>query len=219
MITGWIYIIKNTVNNKVYVGQTHMTVRLRFQDHLSAARHGKDYVIGKAIRKYGEDKFYVIPIDTVIADSEKELTKLLNVKETYWINFFDSTNTKYGYNMSIGGNVVRTTKKLNEQQVLELFSQGNTSCGIAKILHVCSSRIAKILQKNNIVYGVDKQRRSDEKEVITSYLDGIGTMDICRKYNINKTTVRGILLRNNITLRCRAKNKNSERNPQTLNTK
>ena len=32
---------------------------MRFQNHLSAARNNKDYVIGKAIRKYGEDKFYV----------------------------------------------------------------------------------------------------------------------------------------------------------------
>lgn len=216
MTTGWIYIIKNTVNHKIYVGQTHMTVRLRFQDHMSAARHGKDYVIGKAIRKYGEDKFYVIPIDTVTADTEKELTKLLNAKETYWISFFNSTDTKYGYNMSIGGNVVRTTKKLNEKQVLELFSQGNTSCEIAKILHVGPNKIAQILQKNNIVYGIDKQRRSDEKDIIASYLSGKGTMDICRKYSVNKSTVRRILLRNNITLRRRTKNKNSERNPQTL---
>lgn len=213
MTTGWIYIIKNTVNHKVYVGQTHMTVRLRFQDHLSAVRHGKDYVIGKAIRKYGEDKFYVIPIDTVIADTEKELTKLLNNKETYWINLFDSTNTKYGYNMSIGGNVVRTTKKLSEEQVLKLFSQGYTSCRIAKILHVCPSKIAQILQKNNIVYGIDKQRRSDEKDIITSYLNGMGTMDICKEYVVNKSTVRRILLRNGITLRCKSKNKNFEGNP------
>lgn len=118
--------------------------------------------------------------------------------------------------MSIGGNVVRTTKKLDEEQVLELFNQGNTSCGIAKILHVCPSRISEILQKNNIIYGVDKQRRSDEKDIIASYLSGIGTMDICRSFNVNKTTVRRILLRNNIKLRGRAKNKNSERNPQTL---
>lgn len=219
MTIGWIYIIKNTVNHKVYIGQTHMTIKLRFQDHLSAARHGKDYVIGKAIRKYGEDKFYVIPIDSVTADTEKELTKLLNAKETYWINFFNSTNTKYGYNMSIGGNVVRTTKKLDERQVIALFNQGNTSCGIARILHVCPDKIAKILQKNNIVYGINKQRRSDEKDIITSYLSGIGTMDICKKYNVNKTTVRRILLRNNIKLRYRAKNKNSERNPQTFNIK
>ena len=54
---GRIYIIKNTVNDKVYVGQTKVSLKLRFQNHLSAARNGKDYIIGKAIRKYGED-FY-----------------------------------------------------------------------------------------------------------------------------------------------------------------
>lgn len=51
---GRIYIIRNTINSKVYVGQTKVSIKLRFQNHLSAARCGKDYVIGKAIRKYGE---------------------------------------------------------------------------------------------------------------------------------------------------------------------
>lgn len=45
---GRIYIIKNTVNDKVYVGQTKVSLKLRFQNHLSAARNGKDYIIGKA---------------------------------------------------------------------------------------------------------------------------------------------------------------------------
>lgn len=216
MIKGWIYIIRNTVNKKVYIGQTHMGVRLRFQDHLSAARHGKDNVIGKAIRKYGEENFYTDILDTCITDNEEELTKLLNAKETYWISFFNSTNPKFGYNMSIGGNVVRTTKELDENQVIDMFNSGIGSYNIAKILHVHPYRTAEILKKHNIVYGVDKQRRSDEKEIIESYLSGKGTMDICREFIVNKSTVRRMLLRNNIKLRSRSKNKNSERNPQTL---
>ena len=42
-------------------------------------------------------------------------------------------------------------------------------------------------------------------------------MDICRQFNANKSTVRKILLRNNVKLRSKIKNKTSERNPQTLN--
>lgn len=193
-----------------------MSVKLRFQDHLSAARHGKDYVIGKAIRKYGEENFYFEILDECEAEDIKKLTKMLNKRETYWIHFFNSTNPKFGYNMSIGGNVVRTARKIDENQVLELFKAGLTSCGIAKYFHICPYKIAEILQKHNILYGIDKQRRPDEKEIINTYLSGKGTMDICRKFNVNKSTVRRILLRNGIELRSKSKNKNSERNPQTV---
>ena len=207
---GRIYIIRNTVNSKVYIGQTHVSIKLRFQNHLSAARRGLDYVIGKAIRKYGEDKFYVELLEECLIEE-------LNEREKYWIAFFKATDNRFGYNMSIGGHVVRTTKELDENLVLNMFNSGIGSYEIAKLLHVHPYRTAEVLKKHNIIYGVEKQRRKDEKEIIASYLSGKGTMDICRQFNINKSTVRRILLRNNIKLRSKIKNKNSERNPQTLN--
>ena len=207
---GRIYIIRNTVNDKVYVGQTHVSIKLRFQNHLSAARRGLDYVIGKAIRKYGEDKFYVELLEECLVEE-------LNEREKYWIAFFKATDNRFGYNMSIGGHVVRTTKELDENLVLKMFNSGIGSYEIAKLLHVHPYRTAEVLKKHNIIYGVEKQRRKDEKEIIASYLSGKGTMDICRQFNIDKSTVRRILLRNNVKLRSKIKNKNSERNLQTLN--
>lgn len=207
---GRIYIIRNTVNDKVYVGQTHVSIKLRFQNHLSAARRGLDYVIGKAIRKYGEDKFYVELLEECLIEE-------LNEREKYWISFFKATDNRFGYNMSVGGNVVRTTRELDENLVLKMFNSGIGSYEIAKLLHVHPYRTAEVLKKHNIIYGVEKQKRKDEKEIVASYLSGKGTMDICRQFNINKSTVRRILLRNNVELRSKIKNKNSERNPQTLN--
>ena len=207
---GRIYIIKNTVNDKVYIGQTHVSIKLRFQNHLSAARRGLDYVIGKAIRKYGEDKFYVELLEECLIEE-------LNEREKYWIAFFKATDNRFGYNMSIGGHVVRTTKELDENLVLKMFNSGIGSYEIAKLLHVHPYRTAEVLKKHNIIYGVEKQKRKDEKEIVASYLSGKGTMDICRQFNINKSTVRRILLRNNVKLRSKIKNKNSEGNPQTLN--
>lgn len=208
---GRIYIIRNTVNEKVYIGQTHVSIKLRFQNHLSAARRGLDYVIGKAIRKYGEDKFYVELL-------EECTTEELNDREKYWIAFFNSTNNKFGYNMSIGGNVVRTTNDLDEILVLNLFKQGNTSTKIAKILHVNPYKIAAILKNNNITYGIDKQRtdKTTESMTIDLYLDGYSTIDISKKFNINKSTVVRILKRNNIKLRTFKETKNLKRNLSTL---
>lgn len=206
---GRIYIIRNIVNDKVYVGQTHVSIKLRFQNHLSAARRGLDYIIGKAIRKYGEDKFYVELLEECLIEE-------LNEREQYWISFFKATDNKFGYNISIGGNVVRTTKELDENEVLQMFNSGIGSYKIAKLLHVHPYRTTEILKRHNIIYGVEKQKRQDEKEIVSAYLSGKGTMDVCREFSIDKGTVRRILQRNNIKLRSRGKNKNSERNSQTL---
>lgn len=208
---GRIYIIRNTVNDKVYVGQTHVSIKLRFQNHLSAARRGLDYVIGKAIRKYGEDKFYVELLEECLVEE-------LNEREQYWISFFNATDNRFGYNISIGGNVVRTTKELDEEKVLSMFHLGIGSYEIAKQLHVHPYRTAEVLKKHHIKYGIDKQRVSNEETIVQAYLLGQGTMDISKQFNINKSTVRRVLLRNGVELRRKRKNKNSGRNPQTLCT-
>ena len=95
---GRIYIIRNTINSKVYIGQTKVSLKLRFQNHLSAARNGKDYVIGKAIRKYGEENFYIELLEECTIEE-------LNERERYWISYYDSYNQ--GYNRTVGGSVLR----------------------------------------------------------------------------------------------------------------
>jgi len=186
-----------------------VSIKLRFQNHLSAARCGHDYVIGKAIRKYGEDKFYVELLEECLVEE-------LNEREMYWIKFFNATNNKFGYNMSIGGNyTVKPAKELDEQEVISMFNSGIGAYNLAKLLHVHPYRVAAILKKHNIVYGVEKQKRADEQEIVAAYVSGMRTMEISREFNCNKNVIRNILLRNGIKLRPRVKNKNSERNPLT----
>lgn len=204
---GSIYIIKNTVNNKVYIGQTIVSLKLRFQNHLSAARRGKDYVIGKAIRKYGESNFYIELL-------EKCLVEKLNEREKYWIKIFNSTNNKYGYNISIGGNAITIAKEINKDKVIELFTSGIPAYKIAKILHVGVQRITAILKDKNIKYGIELQKINIEKLILICnlYCKGYGTMDICRKLNVDKGTVRKILLKNNIKLRTKQETNKLRRN-------
>lgn len=193
---GSIYIIRNTINNKVYIGQTKANIKLRFQNHLSAARRGKDYVIGKAIRKYGEQNFYISLI-------EKCNINNLNDREKYWISYYKSTNNKYGYNISIGGNVVKAIKELNKEEVLNLFNLGISAYKIAKILHTEIAKVTKLLKSLNIKYGLDLQKTNSEdtNNIIYLYLKDYSTVEISKKFNLNKSTIRRILLRNNIKLR------------------
>lgn len=208
---GRIYIIRNTINNKVYIGQTKVSLKLRFQNHLSAARNDKDYVIGKAIRKYGEENFYIELLEECTIEE-------LNEREKYWISYFNATNNKFGYNMSIGGNVIRTTKELNKDLVISMFNSGIPAYKIAKILHTGVPNITNLLKESNIIYGIDLQRinKLEESMIIDLYLDGYSTVNIGKKFNRNKSTIRGVLLRNNIKLRTFEETKNLGRNLPTL---
>lgn len=208
---GRIYIIRNTINSKVYIWQTKVSLKLRFQNHLSAARNGKDYVIGKAIRKYGEENFYIELLEECTIEE-------LNERERYWISYFNSTDNKFGYNISIGGNVIRTTKELDSNLIINMFNSGIPAYKIAKILHTGVPNITNLLKESNIIYGLGLQKTNklEESMIIDLYLDGYSTIDIGRKFNKNKSTIRRILLRNNIKLRTFEETKNLGRNLPTL---
>ena len=208
---GRIYIIKNKINNKVYVGQTKVSIKLRFQNHLSAARCGRGYTIGKAIRKYGEENFYIELLEECLASE-------LNEREMYRIAFYNAADNKCGYNMSLGGNVNTKPTQIDENLVLKLFKEGKSAQKITKILHTNAYNISNILKKHNIVYGVDLQRTPKDKvtEVIQLYQKGYSSIQISQKLEINKSTVLRILKRNNIPTRTYKETKNLGRNLPTL---
>lgn len=204
---GRIYLIRNTINDKVYVGQTTVSIKLRFQNHLSAARRGLDYIVGKAIRKYGEQNFHIELLEECLVEE-------LNEREKYWISYFKSIDNRFGYNISIGGNATYVKKYLDNSKVIELFNNGIPAFKIAKTLHVGIPRITNILKENNIPYGVTLQKTNKEvcKEICELYIKGYGTMDICRKFNIGKGTVRKVLLSSNIKLRTKQETNKLRRN-------
>ena len=49
-MVGFIYIIRNTINNKVYIGQTKVSVDIRWKEHLRHSSYGNQ-LINRAIRK------------------------------------------------------------------------------------------------------------------------------------------------------------------------
>lgn len=97
-IVGIIYKIINTVNNKIYIGQTIRGALVRFNEHrksISKGRKNGNYAIISAYEKYGFDKFKFEIIDH--AESFEEL----NQKEIHYISYYDSINN--GYNLNEGG--------------------------------------------------------------------------------------------------------------------
>lgn len=94
MRLGYIYKITNDINNKIYIGQTSRDIDIRFNEHCAETRgHSK---LHNAIQKYGWTHFHIEEIEQVPLNE-------LDKKEIYWINYFDSTNDKKGYNITLGG--------------------------------------------------------------------------------------------------------------------
>lgn len=94
MLMGYIYKIINTQSDKIYVGQTAGTLEKRFEEHKKQARLDNQNALYCAMRKYGINNFSIILIEECDND-------LLNTREKYWINYYNSFN--HGYNMTIGG--------------------------------------------------------------------------------------------------------------------
>ena len=113
-MNGFIYIIKNTVNSKVYIGQTRTSVYQRWKEHLRHAQYG-DQIINRAMKKYGVDKFYIETLE--ICD-----ISILDEREIYYIDLYDSTDKSKGYNVSIGGNTPRFKRKaLSISDLIDLY--------------------------------------------------------------------------------------------------
>ena len=90
-MTCGIYKIENILNGKIYIGQS-IEIERRWQKHLNA---NDDFLIHKAIKKYGKENFKF----SIIEECD---SSLLNEKECYWINFYNSIIPN-GYNMIQGG--------------------------------------------------------------------------------------------------------------------
>lgn len=96
-MTGKIYCISNTINDKVYIGKTtYSTIEQRFKEH---CKDCKKIIFEKrplysAMNKYGIEHFNILLVEEV------ELS-LLEEREKYWIKQYDSYHN--GYNATLGG--------------------------------------------------------------------------------------------------------------------
>lgn len=111
-----IYIHINKINGKVYIGQTCQKPEYRWK------RNGKGYetceIMWKAIQKYGWDNFEHIILKNNLTLEEA------NFYEKYYIQKFNSTNKKYGYNISLGGKNAPLSQE-TKQKLSKLFSGTN----------------------------------------------------------------------------------------------
>lgn len=100
---GFIYITTNHVNGKKYIGQKKYIKG--WEDYL-----GSGIALNNAIKKYGKENFSREIIE--VCDSKESL----DIREIYWINYYNATGSKDFYNIAKGGNGGDTTIGYSKDQ-------------------------------------------------------------------------------------------------------
>lgn len=197
-----IYIIKNNINDKVYIGKTQYSIEKRFKEHCNdyLKRREEKRPLYNAMKKYGIENFYIELIEDNIPDQEIDEKEIFYIRQYNSYIGFENSN---GYNATLGGDG-RKYKNWDLQEIIDLYNNGNSCAAIAKQLNLDSSYICKLLnnngikimssgeraikQKGNAVYQLD----IDTNEVINKF-DSIGQANIAFGKDRKNGTIRDAL--------------------------
>ena len=163
-IKSGIYCIENITTNKKYIGQS-IDINDRWRKHISELNHNShhnDY-LQKAWNKYGEDDFtfYIL---------EYCEEKYLDDKEIYYINLYNTTDRKHGYNLKSGGQfnchlTEEIKSKISESNKKAYQNQELRDLRSANALKQWSNPEIKekIMGSNNGMYGKHHTEESKQK--------------------------------------------------------
>ena len=194
---GYIYMHKNKINGKIYVGQT-----VREKANYRWGNNGKKYIdnnsnshFSNAIKKYGWNNFEHI----IICECELEQ---LDDKEREYIKLFDSTNPEKGYNSESGGN----KNKIISEDAKQKMSKAHKGKPGRKLTEEERKKMSESRKgKNNPMYGVKgkdhpnfgKFNRCNCKKVIKITPDNhieeyASVAETARKNNTCFTNISGV---------------------------
>jgi len=149
-VMGYIYLTMNTLNDKIYIGR---------HNSKDSSYLGSGTYFRNAVKKYGRENFRKVILESNINDND-----LINEREMYWINFFNSTNRVIGYNITKGGGGVLGYIPTPET-ILKLSGENHPGYG----KHYSQERKSKISQalkgrymgKFSPLYGKGENRRGE----------------------------------------------------------
>lgn len=169
---GNIYKITNKINNKVYIGQTKQTVEARWKRHLQCAKSKVNRYLYNAMNHYGYDNF-------VLEVIEQCDDTLLDEREKYWIQYYNSFNN--GYNMTLGGGGGNTwTNNPHKELTIERIKNTKIKNGTWR-KPTCLGKPSPNKGKH---YNL-----ANEEEIFNAIKAGESISFICEKYNISKSTI------------------------------
>lgn len=162
MKMGFIYVIRNNVNNRVYVGQTINTIEERFKQHLYLFYKGRVHnKLYNAMREIGAENFYY---EKVLECDNTDLNRY----EQFYVTEFDSIND--GYNSVFPCSSLISDKKYEyEDMVIHMYMDGYSFASIAKAINSSTRHVNDIILKNNLNRENTNYGRNDSNRQIIMY--------------------------------------------------
>jgi hypothetical protein len=212
---GFIYMLVNNINHKVYIGQTIYTFKQRYDYagkgiervynyHMSRKNGGEYYNkhLVNSIEFYGLENFTVYE-NYDIAYSQDEL----NEKEEHWIKHYKSYDNKFGYNKNLGGDGQKASKETREKISLnhkDVSGINNPMFGKRGELAPCYGRCGE----SHPMYGKTGGKHPLAKSIICLNTLEVfpSSVEIYNKYKVN---------RNSVCMCCRGIHKHSGKHPAT----
>ena len=193
-----IYIHRNKINNKVYIGQTCQKPEKRWNYGLGYKNSPYFFA---AIQLYGWDNFSHEILETGLSLEQA------NEREQYYIEKYNSTNQKFGYNLNKGGSSLnaywqneqnRLTKSEEKKQFFathpdEKKANDNHLKKIAQdSAEIRSQKMKENYQKQQGLYEINQERKKliicEETQEIFSSLTEAG-----KKYNISVSNISNVI--------------------------
>lgn len=172
-----IYVLRNTINEKVYIGQTCNSIEERFKQHMKSSTIKKrgTYKIYNAINKYGKNKFYCELL-------EKDITpEAVDEREIYYIDYYNSY--KKGYNSTLGGDSKTISKIQDIEMLIDMFNKNYNLKEIASEFNVCKETVVRTLNSLNLKY---YNKISKEYLLNNTHKTNI---EISKEFNVDPMTV------------------------------
>lgn len=172
-----IYVLRNRVNDKVYVGQTK-NLQERLLQHLkeSTLKQRGKMKLYRAIREIGKENFYIEEVDSCETKDEAD------EKEVFYIEKFDSIRN--GYNSVSGGNGSAINSSSMRSKFLELYNSGKTYDELAKEFSVCNATIVRTAKRNNL-----KRMRKIPADFLLENKDKMTNVEIAKMFSVDPATV------------------------------
>lgn len=167
---GYIYKITNQINGKMYIGKTEKTIEERWKQHIKKAQQFTNRYLYDAMNHYGYDNFII----EVVEECDN---KLLDEKEIYYINFFDTYNN--GYNMTLGGDGGNTWIKNNHK---EETSKKISAAHKGKKRSPEACKHIREAQKGSYDITINKD------DLYSDIMNFMSIEDMCKKYNCSRRT-------------------------------
>jgi group I intron endonuclease len=136
---AWLYIVTNTVNGMMYIGQTTSPRK----DYLGSGKY-----ISAAIKKYGKKNFIRVNL-------HYDWWEVIDLLETMYIEKYDAINSHMFYNLKEGGhhgkhNNTETSKKMSDARLGKTYEE---IFGAEEAIRQKEIRRDKLSGKNNPFFG------------------------------------------------------------------